>query len=78
MPENAYLLLPFDEATEVQCQEHCEREMEDVLTEIFGLVAIAEMPVGTRIHLIDGLHHIRRHIAAQTCALTSDISGRVN
>ncbi len=71
-------LTAFDEATDVQCQEHCQKEIGETLLEILGLVVIAEIPDGTKIHLIDGLNHIRSHVTAQTQLLTSEITGRAN
>lgn len=74
--KKTYALIDFDEASDMRCQEHCEKEITDVLNELQGLVAIAEMPLGTRLHLYDGIKHIRCHISMQTQLLTSDISGR--
>ncbi|MFL5628733.1 MAG: hypothetical protein ACJ788_24395 [Ktedonobacteraceae bacterium] len=76
MNKDAYLLLDLDEPMDVQCQKNCEREIEETLVELLGLVGVTEMPLGSRLHLVDGLNHIRHHIKAQTGAMTSEISGR--
>jgi hypothetical protein len=73
-----YQLIDFDEASDAQCQEHCQSEINDVLLKLQGLVTVTEMPEGSRADLYDGLRHIRCHITMQTQLLTSDISGRAN
>jgi hypothetical protein len=72
------LLIPFDEAESIQCQEHCQREMQGTLDELHGLVLVAEMPPETRVHLMQGLFHIESHIKGEIKEMIVEVEGRRN
>lgn len=71
-------LLPLDEAQQMDIQGTCEVNLTEVLDGLAGLVAVAEMPIGTRIYLMDGISHLRGHISAETNELMATMQGRLN
>jgi hypothetical protein len=71
-------LRPLDEAQQRDVQGACEVALTEVLDGLAGLVAVHDMPIGTRIYLMDGINHLRGHLTAQTNELQATASGRLN
>lgn len=71
-------LLALDEAMELEVQEYCQHELEDVLTELRGLVLISEMPERARMRYLAEIEHLRDHLRGETKLLCAQINGRLN
>ena len=71
-------LLPLDEAQQREIQGSCEVALTDVLDGLAGLVAVSDMPIETRIYLMNGIGHLRGHISAETNSMQATAQGRLN
>jgi hypothetical protein len=78
MQKHILELSNIDEPHELYTQKCCEIAIEKTLNELRGLILIHDMPLETRLHLISGLGHVRRHIRMETMLITAQVNGRVN
>lgn len=71
-------LKPLNEQRDIARQGACEVVLTEVLDGLAGLVAVSDMPIGSRVYLMNGISHLRSHISTQTNELQATAQGRLN